>query len=509
MMIVAVLLGVVVSFAVWAVRGRTAWWVPAFAFSFLGGYIDVGFKIYCHEIGVGLSLIGAAWLIADRPRRPEGRPPLDWSVYALAAYILGHMAVSCYSAMAGRLPGTGTIVRLYVNGLWGLVFAAVFWRYGDLRHFRVALSWATVFGVIRIALGVFSIYTPLPAADRANPWLYASSSGADLRASAPALMALLTIWFYQRREGIARVVLLAVYVAAIWLTLLGASRVAALSVFVIPCIWALVQRRGAALLGYSAAVAALIVAINVSPGFFRGLPDGARRALSTFVVVHYSEERGTTAGGATAGTTIAGGTTAGTTTAGTTTAGGTTAGTTTAGTTTAGGTTAGGTTAGRDIAGRETSSSDDWHVRLLQAGWRRWTADLASFTFGNRLEGWRQEYAKASSVEEMVDVAVRLAAYESAFFTITATLGVIGLLLFVRVMYWLYRPFAGDILRHGIRHQDDALAFVAVQGLILYVALCWIAGGYPSAQIVLGSLAAASVYDRSGALALGGSESPG
>ena len=77
-----------------------------------------------------------------------------------------------------------------------------------------------------------------------------------------------------------------------------------------------------------------------------------------------------------------------------------------------------------------------------------------------------------------------------------ATLGVIGLLLWARAIYWLYRPFTGTLLRNGIRRQDDALGLVAVQSLVLYLGFSWIAGGYPSGQAVVAALAAASFYEQ-------------
>jgi hypothetical protein len=451
---------------IWAVLGRTAWWIPAFALSFLGGYVNVGFKIYPYEIGLTLSLAAVASVVVTHPHRLAGRPPLDWSFYLLVGYMVLHMAVSCYLATAAGMPGVGTIVRQYVIGLWALVFAALFWAYGDLRHLRIALGAATVFCVIRTALGVLALYTPEAATPEANGFFAqqpaAGLIGTDLRTAAPLLMALLTVWFYQRTRVFTRAVIGLAYVAAIWLTLLGGSRVAALGVFITPLIWAAAQRQRTGLLAETVVVASLLVAINYSAGFYFRLPDGVRRSLSTFVVNHdvrALEEQATSSHAITS---------------------------------------KGDTTPTSNIASKPdtTSSSDSWHRTLLRAGFKRWTADLASLAFGNRVEGWHEEYAKLLTLEDMADVAARLSAYENAFFTVTATLGLVGLLLFVRPVYWLYRPFAREILRRGIQSPGDAWALVAVQSLVVYVGLSWIAGGYPSAQIVLGSLAAVSWCER-------------
>jgi hypothetical protein len=221
---------------------------------------------------------------------------------------------------------------------------------------------------------------------------------------------------------------------------LGASRVAALSALLNPLIWAIVQRRRTVLLVAIIAAASLLVASNYSAEFYDSLPAGTRRSLSRFVVIRDVEEHGITA------------------------------------------------------------DSDVYHFMLLRSGRSRWTQDLVSFTFGGKVEGWDEQFRMQTSVEQLADVAARLQSYENAFFTVTATLGIVGLLLFTRAVYWLYRPFTRNILRKGIRNQNDALAYVAVQSLVIYVGFSWIAGGYPSGQVVLGTLAAVSFYDRGNAL---------
>ena len=126
---------------------------------------------------------------------------------------------------------------------------------------------------------------------------------------------------------------------------------------------------------------------------------------------------------------------------------------------------------------------------------QRWTRNPATVIAGNAVEGWDADYDALPSIEEKADVAARLATYENAIFTITTTLGLIGLLLWARALYWLYRPFTGTILRRGIRHSDHALMFVAVQSLIVYLGFSWIAGGYPSTLCVWGVLAAVMCYE--------------
>ena len=422
----------------WAALGRTVWWVPAFALSFAGGYFNVGFKIYPHEIGFGLSLIALGALLAFHTPRRRDRPHLDWSLYALPVYMLVHLAVSCVLALAAGNEGTGTIVRLYATGLWAVGFAALFWTYGSLRHFKSALVLATVFCVLRVAMGAFNIGAPNPA-DSESPGLFVPPGSLDLRVSAVLLIALLVIWFYRRRERWIRLVLGGVYLGAIYLTWLGASRVAALSAAFTLLLWALVQRRRAGLFAGAAGflVAALVaIAVNVSPAFYENLPDGMRRSLSAIVATRDLDEHA------------------------------------------------------------ETAVSNEWHFMLLEAGFQRWTRNPGTVLVGNPVEGWKADYESLQALDEKADVAARLATYENAVFTITATLGLVGLLLWARALYWLYRPFTFKILRQGIRHPHDALEFVAVQGLIVYLAFSWIAGGYPSTLCVLGVLAAASFFEH-------------
>jgi hypothetical protein len=402
---------------------------------FIGGHIDIGFKVFPHEIGMALSMAACASLIATRPRHVAGRPHLDWSFYVLAAYMLGHMVVSSRLAMAAGSSGTGTIVRAYVNGLWALVFAALFWVYGDLRHFRGALVLATTFCLISIGLGVLAIYSPDTVT---GPWSerLVLPAGVDLRTWALALTTLLVLWFYRCQSAFTKVAIVAAYVTAIGLVFLGGSRVAALSALMAPLLWAIVQRKGAGLLVAIVAAAGLLFGVNYSTDLYGRLPDGVRRSLSKFIVTRVVREH------------------------------------------------------------NDTADSDRWHSMLLEAGIRRWTTDATTFVFGNRVDGWVVADGIPRSLDQLADVSARLTYYENAFSTVTATLGLVGLLLFIRVGYWLYRPFVPHVLRDGIRSQNDALAFVAVQGLFVYVGLSWIVGSYPSSQLVFGSLAAVSFYDR-------------
>jgi hypothetical protein len=422
----------------WAALGRTVWWVPAFALSFAGGYFNAGVKIYPHEIGIALSVIAlGALLIFHTPRR-RARPRLDWSVYALAFYMLAHLAVSCSLALYAGTDGTGTIVRSYANGLWGVGFAALFWNYGSLRHFKIALVLATVICVVRVAMGAFGIGAA-GAAEVESGALFVPPDSLDLRVSAVLMIALLVIWFYRYRERWIRLLLGGVYLAAIYLAWMGASRVAALSAAFTLLLWALVQRRRAGLFAGAAGVlvaAIVAIAVNASPAFYESLPEGMQRSLSAIVATRDLDEHAETAG------------------------------------------------------------SNEWHFLLLQAGVQRWTRNAATVIVGNPVEGWRADYATLPTLEEKVDVAARLATYENALFTILSTLGLVGLLLWARALYWLYRPFTVKVLRHGIRHRDEALAFVAVQSLIVYLAFSWIAGGYPGTLCILGALAAATYYEH-------------
>jgi len=404
----------------------------------MGGYLDVGFKIYPHEIGLALSLVALASLLVFNTPRRTGRPPLDWSVYALAAYLLLHMAMSSGLSLAAGTPGTGTIVRLYMNGLWAVVFGGAFWLFGSLRHLRLALMAATVVCVARVLMAASRLDVP-PRVATASAGLFVPPVGEDLRVSALLLLALLVIWFYRSRTPVARLAIGVGVAGSVYLAWAGGSRVAAATAVLVLLFWAAVQRRRAGLIAGAAAVlvaATVFVVVNASEEAYDRLPVGAQRSLSAFVVTRSLEMHAVTEG------------------------------------------------------------SNTWHFMLFRSGVRRWTRNPATLMVGNPVEGWDPEYETVTSVEERADIAARLASYESALITMTATLGLVGLLLWARAVYWLYRPFTGRLLRRGIRHPDDALAFVAVQSLFIYLGFAWIAGGYPSMQVVLAALAAAAFRDN-------------
>ncbi len=421
----------------WAFRGQTAWWVPGFASNFIGGYINVGFKIYPHEVGMALSFAALGLMIVTNPRRRTNRPAADWSFFVVAAYMLGHLVVSCYLATAAGLHTNGTIARVYFQGLWAVLFGIAFIAYGHLRHLRAALILATAFSVLTILVGLLNPdLGPLsPEAIVQPDTLFVLPTSVSLKGAGLSLMSLLIVWFYGCQRVLERTLIVTAYVGAIYIVLLGSGRVPAATALLMPLLWATVQRKRAGVIVAVILAGLVVYTVNFSSSFYEALPDNARRSLSSLVVT-------------------------------------------------------------RDVAERdETEGSNEWHLMLLESGRDRWTRDFSTFAFGSKVEGWDEDFYQLR-VDDMADIAARLSAYENAFFTVTATLGVAGLLLFGRILYWLFQPYASAILRHRIRTQGDALAYVAVQSLVLYIGFCWIAGGYPSNQILFGVLAAGSFHDR-------------
>ncbi|MCX7010335.1 MAG: hypothetical protein NTY53_24370, partial [Kiritimatiellaeota bacterium] len=228
------------------------------------------------------------------------------------------------------------------------------------------------------------------------------------------------------------------YGAGMFLVILGLSRVQTLVALAIPLIWALAQRRWLVLFTAFIGIAVFIIMLNMNTGVFERLPEGTRRSLSGLVVLRYVPEHQVTFG------------------------------------------------------------SDSWHYYLLRAGKERWLQSYGTFLCGNKLHAYSVvNMPLSTSAEDSADFAAKLTAYENAFFTVTASLGLVGLLLFIRVLYWLYRPFFGEVVRRGLRGPDGALLYLACQTFILYVAFAWISGGWPVEPILLGTLAAAGYYDRS------------
>jgi hypothetical protein len=99
-------------------------------------------------------------------------------------------------------------------------------------------------------------------------------------------------------------------------------------------------------------------------------------------------------------------------------------------------------------------------------------------------------------VEDQMNLSAKVGAYESGWWTVIAVTGVVGLVLYAIVLFYLLRKLLPILLRERVRDHSHAFAFMAVFGIIIWIGLGWTNGGFPSTEILFGFLALAALEDR-------------
>jgi hypothetical protein len=153
-----------------------------------------------------------------------------------------------------------------------------------------------------------------------------------------------------------------------------------------------------------------------------------------------------------------------------------------------------------DSYGTGTLSSDLWHEELRVLGFKRWTADWNSFFFGTGIRpfDWASiDQAKGKiTTEDMIASAGKVGAYESGWWTVIAVTGLVGLLMYLSVFFYLLRRLVPILWREKVVDHRHAFAFIAVFGILNWLVLGWASGGFPGTEIMYGFIALCACQDR-------------
>jgi len=423
------MLGVGVLLVVlWTLLARDSWWLLVPAFVAFGGFFHFGFKVLAHEaalISCLLALVVA--LLVDRtPREVHSRVPQ--SACWLIAYMIVHFGVSAYLMKSDQLPGIGRVGRVYMHGLWPLLFLVPFHLYGKtalLRKTFIIVYWVTVF---RVTLGAVSYFYPaLVYLPGVNLFLPTTLSGAlDLRGSALLFTSLNLCYFLMVRSRVRKAIHFLLIAGSGVLCLLGSGRGPFLVFCTLPLILGLLRRRLIFLFCALASLGTVVLLLNRSPDVLYSLPAPAKRALSVLIL-----DRPT-----------------------------------------------------HDLH-RADMLSIMWHFELGKRAFQKWTASAFSFAFGNRVYAYSEEAVAGSrGFGAMADEAARTGAYEAGLWTILAVTGIVGLVLYILLFGRLLRGLAEQIRLHGIPDYAHAAYFLAVSSALVWVVFCWIMGHFPSADLM-------------------------
>ncbi|MEI6167040.1 MAG: hypothetical protein WCS52_07585 [bacterium] len=425
----------------WIVFSGNSWWILLPVSVAFGGTFLFEYKFYTHEISLIICVIALLPVIALRRKDMPQRVPLSWSFFGLFSLFVVNWVTSCYMADSQDAGNLGSITRAFLHGFWGILFGILFYWYGLLKPRFLLRAMYGAYLARAFLAGVASLFENFFVIPKVGFAFMSATSGIyDFRVSGIPIVLLGFVFAKMAKNKFWKAIHYGVIVMAVFLVALGGGRVSIGMVCTIPLIWSLVQRKMGRLAMISALVLALIFILNQYSSLLYELPSTAQRALSILV--------------------------------------------------------------------NETSTkwvdwhtynqaSDYWHRYLGELGLQRWTQSPLTVLTGNRVESFDETFnAYSVTLEIKAEIAAKLGAFESGLWTVLALMGVVGASLYVGVFRFLLgQPFL-VLKKDGIIGPVQALGFIAIIQFSLWVIFCWIAGGFPSYELMMAVFANVACSDE-------------
>lgn len=430
-----------VAVAGWVLLAREKWWMVVPVGCSFGGLFYFGFRIYTHEMALVLAVLALLPYIAMAQPGPVVRRAIPGALYILLVYLALHLTVSEVLCRQEGRGGAGNILRVYMYGLWPLVFAVLFSRFGSARNVRYVLLAMYVASLCRVLLGFTAYYSPkvmfyLPGINYIPSG--ALNAGMDLRASTLMLVSLSLCYASLSRSRLASIFHTLMLIPSLWLILLGGGRVSVAMFFGIVVFWALLQRKLAVLMGLAAGLMLFVTVVSNDPTVISRFPARMQRTMGIFVVGPHRNE-----------------------------------------------------------IQRPVMSSNMWHEDLADLGRKNWLKSPVSFLLGNRVHRFDEAlYRPWTSVGYRELIVSRQGYYEAGLWTILGVTGGIGALLYVMILGTVLKRCLFPLVKERLRDHATAFCFLASASSLMWLCFCWIYGHFPSQEIMM-ALIAAAAYDES------------
>lgn len=423
----------------WVVFSGDAWWMAVpFSVAF-GGAFSMEHRFYPHEIALILSVLALIPVVVMRRTALPSRPALPSMVIGLLLLFIVNWAVSVYMLERFEVKHVGSITRAYMNGAWAVAFGVLFYRFGRLNPLlllRLLYGAFLVRAVMVLVLYVFESW--FPAVESGFMFSGATSGLSDYRTIGIPLGLLAFSLGSQASRVVAKAFHYAILSLAIVGIAVGGGRVVVGMACVVPVVWAVLRRRVGSLAVVGAVLLMLVVVLNRHPETLYRLPEGAQRALSVLVTES--------------------------------------------------------STRWLDWHDRN-RLSNMWHQRLMTLGMQRWTESPSAFLFGNRVEPLPAYIGYAITWESGAELAAKLGTYESGLWTVLGLTGLAGGLCYIGLFVFLLKAPFRLLRAEGVVAPVHALAFVALVGAVLWAMFSWIAGGFPSYELMMAFLSSVASED--------------
>lgn len=423
----------------WIVFSGTRWWLLLPGAVAFGGTLVLSHKFHTHEMMLPIVLIAAVPVVVTGGIKLERRTPLPWVAIGLIVLFVGEWVASIYLSEWRGVGGFGSITRAYFNGLWALLFVVAFYWFGKSSVGPLLKVLYVMYAIRGLLCGLSAYYGGIFQVVKEGFAVGGSIGLQDFRVSGVQLV-LLSWGFAQscRTVGL-KAFNYSVMVVSIGLVALSGGRVTLGLICVVPLAWAVMRRRFGWVAFVGAVLLTAVLLLNKYPDVVYQLPEQMQRAASVLV-----RESSTSS-----------------------------------------------------LVWHDTVRlSNQWHQRLGEIGFERWTSSIGNFFFGHRVNPYDDAYeAYSTTMEIMAQVAADLGLYEAGLWNVLGLLGAAGLWMYGRLFWFLMVPPLRELREHGVRDYAGILYFMATMTLMMWVAFSWIYGSFPSYELMLAVFARAAWED--------------
>jgi hypothetical protein len=430
----------------WITAAKQRWWLLVPAAGTLGGYFWFGFKLYPHEVALAGCLVPLSMALAVRRKLGvETRlSPFPTVLYLLSFYLLAHwLGSNIYNKLDGG-GGYGNVTRAYFNAYWVIIFLIAFWHHGSTKYIPAALLLSYLAAGARVVIGVVTYFTSafayIPVINYVLPGS-THSRGADLRASGLTLATLAACYFLIHKGVLRKSFHLLIFFGSCVALLFGSGRTVLVLACLIPIFAALLYRKVVPLIFSFVTMATLILILNVQPTLLDHVSFPVQRSASILLIDKAQSAKYGLA-----------------------------------------------------------ESSDEWHANLRALGFKKWTDSWHNFLFGTGIRPYDNAISETilglTTNEDYLESSAKVGAYESGWWTVIAVTGLVGLVLYLVVLFYLLRRLLPVLLREKVRDHRHAFAFMGVFGIVIWLGLGWTNGGFPSTEIMFGFLALLAIEDE-------------
>lgn len=439
-----VVLAIVSAGLIWTIGGLRIWWFPIFFLPALGGMFFMGFKIYVHELAVLICMFPLVTALATNkqsliPRRTHMRGLVVILLLYLCVHLLCCLGFNKFMGYGGM----GNVLRRYADALWPIMFLLPFLFFGNTGLIKWSLRLMLAGYLIRYVIDLYAglsgreeiMYIPL-----INYLPPSGGSIGDLRVTGSMVAVLGIIYLCLSKGFLSRAFNILLILIGCWGTLLGGNRMALVSLAFIVVFACMIYRRyGLILLCAAIGITGLGI-LNSDPNLLYSMPPSVRRSASGLI---YNRSLGADLG--------------------------------------------------------DTAPSDEWHFRLMKEGWNNWTENAFTILFGRGTRQFEEAAWESGSgdvkFEGMIEMATATGRYEKGLWDTLCTFGIVGFAIHIAVIWMIIRDCGRAVFRYKIKNHTLGLAFMALSQCLSWILLCWITGGFPSFQIMLGLVAKVALDD--------------